>query len=317
MEIASQIMLFVHTVRHGNFSAAARSLGISPSAVSKQVKRLEDRLGVRLVNRGTRGLNLTEEGRVFFARCERIADDITEAEALVSSMGEQVQGSLRVVATVAFAKAHLLPVIPVFLKRYPELELNLELSDRSVDFASEGIDVAIRFTEQITDTSVVARKLAANKRVICAAPSYIEANGMPRSPEDLLEHNCLRLSTVSSWNDWEFECDGSLRVLKVCGNFEANSADAIYHATLAGLGIARLSTYLVAGDLRTGKLVRVLPEYTHEKADLFAIFPERRNLSPKVRAFVDYLVEQFSGSPPWERCEAEIPKGRQAVAADD
>lgn len=305
MELASQMMLFVHTVEHGSFSAAARSLDVSPSAISKQIRRMEDRLGVRLLNRSTRRITLTEEGRAFYPRCRRIAAEITDAEALVTSLSEQVQGTLRVAATVAFAKAHLLPLIPEFLKRYPELELGLELTDRPVDVVEEEIDVAIRFTEQITDTSVVARKLAPNKRVICASPVYLDAHGMPQKPEDLLNHNCLRLSTVSSWNDWEFKDSDGMRVLHVNGNFEANSADAIYHATLAGVGIARLSTYLVGDDLRSGRLRRILPEYTHESADILAIYPDRRHLSPRVRAFIDYLVERLDEAPPWERAHED------------
>ena len=295
------MLLFVHTVKNESFSAAARALGQSPSAVSKQIRRLEDRLGVRLINRSTRRITLTEEGRALFARCERIAAEISETEALAQSLSGQVQGTLSVTATVAFAKAHLLPLIPAFLNRYPELELKLELTDGPVDVIEQDVDVAIRFTEQIADSSVVARKLAANKRVICASPAYLQNHGLPKTPEDLLQHNCLRLSTVASWNDWEFNTPQGKRILQVKGNFEANSADAIYHAALAGVGVARLSTYLVAGDLHSGRLVRILPEYTHEKADILAIYPDRRNLSPKVRAFIDYLVECFGDVPPWER----------------
>lgn len=182
MELAGQMTLFVHAVKHESFSAAARSLEISPSAVSNRIRRMEDRLGVRLLNRSTRRITLTEEGRALYLRCQRIAADITEAEALVTSMSEQVRGTLRVSATVAFAKAHLLPLLPEFLKRYPDLELALELTDRAVHVVEDEIDVAIRFTEQITDTSVVARKLASNKRVICASPAYLESHGVPRKP---------------------------------------------------------------------------------------------------------------------------------------
>lgn len=294
MDFAHLLMIFVRTVEHGNFSAAARSFGLSPSAVSKQIRRLEDRLGVRLLHRSTRRITLTDEGRVFYERARRIADEVAEAEETVVSMGSQVRGTLRVTASVALAKAHLLPIFPEFLKRYPDLHLVLELTDRPVDFVEEAVDVAIRFTEQITDTKVVARKLLPNRRVVCAAPSYLQANGAPDSPEDLLHHNCLRLWTVSSWNDWEFEGPEGVRTLRVGGNFEANSADAVYHAALAGLGIARLSTYLVGKDLQAGRLVQLLPEYVHQNADILAVYPERRNLSPKVRAFIDFLLERLA-----------------------
>lgn len=294
MELADLLMVFVRTVEHGSFSATARSMNMSPSAVSKRISGLENRLGVRLLSRSTRRITLTDEGRAFYDRAKRIAAEVLEAEELMVSMGSRVRGTLRVTATVAMAKAHLLPLFPEFLKRYPELHLVLELTDRPVDLGEEGIDVAIRFTEQILDTSVVARRLLTNRRVICAARSYLDAYGVPRTPEDLLDHNCLRLWTVTSWNEWEFDAPGGARILRVDGNFEANSADAVYHAALAGLGVARLSTYLVGNDLRSGRLVQLLPEYVHQKADILAVYPDRRNLSPKVRVFVDFLVERLS-----------------------
>jgi len=300
MDISNLMQVFVRTVDQGSFSAAARTLGLSPSAVSRQIGGLEDHLGVRLLNRTSRHVTLTEEGKAFYGRCARIAAEIDEVQELVSGMSQKVQGTLRVTATVAFAKSRLLPLFPEFLKRYPDLTLHLELSDRPVDLVAEGIDVAIRFTEQVDDDSVVARRLAPNRRVVVAAPAYLNRHGTPDTPEDLLAHNCLRLYSVPRWNDWEFEEDGRTRTLEVRGNFEANSADAVYHAALAGLGIARLSLYLVCDDLRAGRLVRLLPEYTHDKADLIAVFPHRRNLSPKVRAFVDFLVEQLGEVPAWE-----------------
>lgn len=295
MEFANLLIVFVRTVEHGSFSATARSMNMSPSAVSKRISGLEDRLGVRLLNRSTRRITLTDEGRVFYDRARQIAADVAGAEEMVVSMGSRVRGTLRVTATVAMTKAHLLPLFPEFLKRHPDLHLVLELTDRPVDMVEEGVDVAIRFTEQIVDTSVVARKLLTNRRVICASPSYLDVHGMPRTPEDLLEHNCLRLWTITSWNDWEFDGPEGVRTLRVGGNFEANSADAVYHATLAGLGVARLSTYLVGDDLRSGRLVQILPEYLHQKADILAVYPDRRNLAPKSRAFIDFLGERLSG----------------------
>lgn len=300
-DIAGQMLLFAHAVELGSLSAAARDLDLTPSAVSKQIRRLEDRLGVRLLNRSTRRITLTDEGRAFYDRCRRIADEVAEAASTVSAMGTRVQGTLHVVATVAFAKAQLLPIFPEFMKRYPDLSMELRLTDRSVDLVEENVDVAIRFSEQLDDPSVVVRTLAPNRRVICAAPSYLSAHGMPQEPDDLLNHHCLQLSTVQSWNDWAFDSDEGRRVLHVSGRFKADSADAIYHAALAGLGIARLSTYLVARDIAEGRLVRILPRYTHEQSELVAIYPQRRNLTPRVRAFVDYLIGAMRPVPPWER----------------
>ena len=301
MELSSQMLLFAKVVENGSFSAAARALDQTPSAVSKQIGNLEDRLGVRLVTRKRQGISLTEEGRAFYERCSELAENISDAEKMVVSMGAHPRGELRVASTVAFAKAHVLPILPALLEQNPDLRLSLELTDRRVDLAEEGIDVAIRFSEQIDDPAVMARKLARNRRVICAAPAYLERFGVPETPDDLSRHNCLRLSTVASWNEWDFgEAEGQEPV-RLDGNFEANSADAIYHATLAGIGIARLSTYLVGPDLCAGRLVRLLPDYVDETSDIVAIYSDRRNLSPKIRLFIDHLVESFGTSPPWER----------------
>jgi len=300
MELSSQMVLFARVVESKSFSAAARSVGHSPSAVSRQIGHLEDRLGVRLLNRSKHGLSMTEEGRAFYQRCAEVAATVSDAETFAASISGRPQGVLRVVSTVAFAKSQILPVLPGFLAEHPAVTVSLELTDRMVDLAAESVDVAIRFTEQVDDISVIARKLAANRRVICAAPGYVERFGAPRAPRDLALHNCLRLSTVSRWNDWDLP-GGEGGPVPVAGNFEANSADAVYHATLAGLGIARLSTYLVADDLRQGRLVRLLPGYADEGSDILAVYSDKRNLSRKVRAFIDFLAGQFGPVPPWER----------------
>jgi len=301
MELSSQMILFAMVAESESFSAAARSMGHSPSAVSRQIGHLEDRLKVRLLNRSKHGLSLTEEGRAFYERCADLAARVSEAESMASSISGHPTGTLRVVATVAFAKAQLLPLLPEFMRRYPEVRVALEVTDRQIDIAAEGIDVAIRFTEQVDDTYAVARKLARNRRVICAAPSYLARHGTPQTREELAEHNCLRLSTVTRWNDWHLEGPDGKGPTLLTGNFEANSADAIYHAALAGLGIARLSTYLVGEDLKAGRLVRLLPDYADDGSDILALYSEKRNLSPRVRAFIDYLAEHFGTVPPWER----------------
>jgi DNA-binding transcriptional LysR family regulator len=301
MELSSQMVLFAKVVESKSFSAAARAVGHSPSAVSRQIGHLEDRIGVRLLNRSKHGLSLTAEGREFSERCAEVAAKISDAESFVSSMSDHPQGVLRVTATVAFGKTQLLPITPEFLWRFPDVEMSLELTDRPIDLAADNIDVAIRFTEQIDDTSVVARKLAFNRRVICAAPSYLAKFGAPQRPKDLVQHNCLRLSTVTRWNDWNLGTAPGEVSVPIKGNFEANSADGIYHAALAGVGIARLSTYLVGEDIKANRLIRVLPDYSDGGSDIYAIYSEKRNLSPKVRAFIDYLVDWFGSVPPWER----------------
>ena len=314
MDIASQLILFANVVDHGGFSAAARSLGQTPSSVSKQINALEDRLGVRLLHRSTRKITLTEEGQALYMRSRTIAVDVHEAEALAISMGTQPQGTLRIAATVAFGKAQIIPVLPTFLSQHPTLSVSVELTDRPIDFSESDYDVAIRFTEQIDQTDVIARKIAANRRVVCAAPSYVADQGAPQSPADLVYHNCLRISTVDHWNDWHFGNDDGHFIFRAQGSFEANSADGVYHAALAGLGVARLSTYLIADDLRSGRLINLLPDCVESYADIFAIYPERRNLSPKVRLFIDYLLGHFQPIPPWDNPETGPMIGTGTVA---
>jgi DNA-binding transcriptional LysR family regulator len=300
MDLPSQMILFARVVETGSFSAAARRLNQTPSAVSRQIRQLEDRVGVRLLSRTQNGISLTEDGRAFHERCALVVADVVETEALLSGMTAHPRGTLKVAATVAFGKAQLLPILPPFLERHPEMRVALELTDRPLGLGDEDVDVAIRFTEQIDDPDLIVRRLAPNRRIICAAPGYLARHGTPQTPEQLARHNCLRLSTVASWNDWHLPgADG--QPLPLSGNFDANSADAIYHAALAGLGIARLSTYLVGDDLRSGRLVRLLPRYAQEDSSIVAIYRDRRNLAPKIRAFLDYLVDHFAPVAPWER----------------
>jgi DNA-binding transcriptional LysR family regulator len=304
MDIATQMIMFAAVVENGGFSAAARDLGVTPSAVSRQIGQLEDRLGTRLLNRSTRRISLTEVGREFYSRCAEVSQNVQEAQSLVENMVDHPQGTLKVAATVAFAKGQLLPLLPEFLAQNPDLKVSLDATDRVIDLVEEQVDVAIRFTEQIDDSSVVSRKLATNRRVYVASPAYVAAHGMPGSPQDLVHHNCLRISTVEAWNNWTFDDGAGPQRMPIKGNFEANSADAIYYAVLAGVGIARLSTYLVNDALAQGRLVRVLPDYADETSDILAIYSNRRNLSPNVRAFIDYFAAKFGPVPPWESEQA-------------
>lgn len=300
MELSSQMVLFARVVDEGSLSAAARTLNQSPSAVSKQVSHLEDRVGVRLLNRSSSGISLTDEGQRFYERCSEIARGVSEAEEMIISLGEYPQGRLHILSTVAFGKSQLMPVLPRFLDRYPDVHITVDLTDTKRDFADDRIDLGIQFTEQIEDQSLVARKLAHNRRVVCASPEYLARRGTPQAIAEMEGHNYLRLSTVERWNDWQTD-DDDPRPVRLPSNLEANSADAVYHAALAGLGIARLSTYLVAPDLATGRLVRVFPDYEDNTSDIYAVYSTRRNLAPKVRALIDHLVDAFGPVPPWER----------------
>jgi len=300
MDQPTEMAVFVRVVDEGSFSAAARQLKLTPSAVSKLIGRLEDRLGARLLNRTTRRLGLTEVGDAFYRRCVPILADIAEAERAVSRLHSAPRGTLKVNAAISFAQLWVVPLIPEFLARYPEVRFDLTLSDSIVDLVEEGVDVAIRIAE-LADSSLIARRLAPGNRTVCAAPSYLDRYGMPKTPDDLKHHNCLTLSIASSLNEWGFEGPDGKRTVRVSGTFEANNVIALHRAALEGLGLLRASRFLVGPDLKAGRLIPVLSEF-HCPGDsaIYAVYPHNRHLSPKVRAFVDFLVEKFMPVPPWE-----------------
>lgn len=293
--------VFTKVVEEGSFSSAARALKLTPSAVSKQIGRLEDRLGVRLLNRTTRQLSATEEGDAFYQRCVRILTDMEEAELAVSQRHSAPRGTLRVNCGVAFGKHQISPLIPEFLERYPEVNVEMTLTDALADLVEEGQDVAIRFGK-LQDSSMVARQLAVSRRAICCSPAYLERKGEPKHPSELTEHNRLAFATAIHLNEWIFRLpDGTEFPVKAEGNFTANNGETIHEMVLAGLGIARLAEFLVAPEVKEGKLVRILtPFYRDVEVPINAVYPTRRHLSPKVRAFVDFLVEKFNPVPPWE-----------------
>ena len=298
MDLSSQMVLFARVVGAGSFSAAARDVGHSPSAISRQIGHLEDALGIRLLTRTSHGITTTEEGRQFFERCRIVANEVSEAEALLDYLSERPAGRLNVVSTVAFGNVQLLPLLPRFLAENPEVSVSLRLTDDALDLGSGEADLAIQFSEQVTDDAVILRKLALNRRVLVAAPDYLRQHGTPAARADLAGHACLKLTTVEHWNDWIPPGAAPGRPA-----FEANTADAVYRASLAGLGIARLSTYLVNADIAAGRLARVLPDYEQDDSNIVAIYRDRRNLSPKIRAFIDFLVDVYDPVPPWEREE--------------
>jgi len=304
MDNTSEMAVFVRVVEAGNFSAAARSMNLTPSAVRTLIGRLEERLGARLLNRTTRHVSLTGEGRAFYQRCMPILEAIDEAERAVAELHGEPRGLLRVNASTAFGHYHIEPLIPGFLARYPDLRLELTLSESIVNLIEEEVDVAVRIG-QLPDSSLIARKLGTARRIVVASPAYLERHGTPQTPDDLKDHNCLRLSKATSLNQWEFKGPGEPRRIDVSGNFEVNSGIALHRAAVAGLGLIRVGDFTVAADIRTGQLVPVLAD--HElppKTDIYAVYPHNRHLSPKVRAFVDMLVDAFLPVPPWERAKA-------------
>ena len=307
------LAVFVRVIEAGGFSAAARVLSLSPSAVSKLVTRLEDRLGVRLLNRTTRSLNPTPEGEQLFLRAQRILAEIDEAESEVTRTRSAPRGLLRVHASVAFGMHQLTPMLPEFGARYPEIEVMLAVSDRPADLVEEGFDLAVRIG-RLPDSSLVARRICDIERVICAAPGYLQKHGTPRRPEDLLKHECLRLFTQPALAHWPFDdpsAPGGLRSIEVAGRFSANNAESLLQMAIAGMGIVRF-TDLTAGEaLRSGALVPVLTAFNHvERVPLQVLMPPGKHRLPKVTAMLDFMVEHFAGAP-WRLAKS---KGRRASA---
>lgn len=295
MDISSQMLTFVKVVEMGSISAASRAGGQTPSAVSKQIALLEGHVGHRLLHRTRIGVSPTDEGREIYEKCRIFAEKFHEAEAHILSLDGRPRGNLKVTSSVAFGKSQLIPNLSKFLDAYPEIKLTLELSDRRVDLEMEDIDAAIRFAEQLKNPNVIVRKIMQNERILCASPAYLKRYGTPQAFDELAAHNCLRTSSIGGRNAWHIVQDGTEHAINAGGNFEGNSADVVYRAALSGLGIARLSGYLVAHKIKSGELVRVLPDYVQKNADIAVIFAEKRLLAPKIRVFVDFLVNEFRG----------------------
>jgi DNA-binding transcriptional LysR family regulator len=297
-QMNSDMVAFVRAVERGGFSAAARDLGLTPSAVSKLVTRLEGRLGVRLLNRTTRSLALTPEGEAFFHRSQRILADIAEAEEEVGRSRSRPRGLLRVNVGTPFGMHQLVPALPEFLARHPEVQVELTLTDRVVDLVEEGADLGIRMGT-LPDSSLVARRIVDLERVICAAPSYLRRHGTPREPADLLAHNCLNMVNAPALRRWPFQGRGGVEHVEVSGNTSATSADALLALAVRGLGVVRLADVIVGPAIGEGLLVPLLGDvHLREAVPLHAVYPHGRHRSPRLVAMIDFLVERF-GSAPW------------------
>jgi DNA-binding transcriptional LysR family regulator len=290
--------IFARVVAAGSMSAAGRELGLSPAVVSKRLRRLEDRLGTRLLQRTTRQIALTEAGQGFYERVVAILAGVEEAEAFVSRRSAHARGTLKVSAPTSFGRMHIAPHLVPFMKANSDLSVNMLLSDDLVDIVGEGFDVAIRIAE-LADSSLVARKLAPVRRVLCATPDYLSEHGTPKTLADLEAHNCL---THQASDIWRFEGpDGDVN-FRPQGNLQTNSSEVIREAVLAGLGVALRSTWDVGGELASGRLLQLLPD--HESATnvgIYAIYPSRQFLPVKVRLFIDHFADLFGSAPYWER----------------
>jgi DNA-binding transcriptional LysR family regulator len=292
MDIVSGMKIFVAVVDAGSFSAAADRLDMSRAMASKSVAALEAHLGTRLLNRTTRRLSVTETGMAFYERSVQILADIAEAEQLAGRMATEPRGTLKVAMPLAYGLHRLGAVIADYAKRYPQVKLNLSLSDRKADLVEEGYDVAIRIGK-LPESGLIARKLGSVQGVIVGAPAYLESHGRPEMPADLANHLCLGYALADQGDEWRLQGPDGIVSVRSTGAIRADNGDMLRLAAIAGCGLIFQPWFIVDADVRAGRLERVLENYTSEELGIYAVYPSRRYLSAKVRTFVDFLLEQL------------------------
>ncbi|MFH1803961.1 MAG: LysR family transcriptional regulator [Pseudomonadota bacterium] len=294
---AGEMEVFIRVAELGSFSEAGRKLHLSPSAVSKLVTRIEDRLSTRLLVRSTRGLQLTPEGEMYLTRARRVIDEIDDAERTIASGGKAApRGRLRVNASIAFGIMYVQPLIPAFLERYPEVELDFSLTDGIIDLLEERADIAIR-SGALPDSSLKARKLIESYRMVVASPDYLARCGHPNHPDGLVDHNCLRFNFPLPLNEWAFRTPetGEQFNRTISGNFLCDNGPSMRRMCLSGLGIARLGRFHVQGDINAGTLVELLPDWNPRDEQLIhAVFAGHEHLAGRIRAFVDFLADNIA-----------------------
>ena len=299
MDAISDLDFFVQLVKQGSLVALARELGVTPPAISSRLSQLEKRLGVRLLNRTTRRLSVTHEVELYLATGSRLLADLQELERSISSSRAMPKGLLRVNATFGFGRRHMAPAIIEFARRYPEVEVQLELTDRAVNLADKAFDVGIWFGT-VPDSRMVARKIAGNRRLLCASPAYLAKAGAPATPHDLQAHQCIVLrESDAAYGTWHLTRGSKRETVKVRGALSTNDGETALLWTLAGFGILMRSEWDMHAHLQAGRLVPILQDWALPVADVFAVYPERMNLSAKVSAFIDFLSEWFGAKPDW------------------
>jgi DNA-binding transcriptional LysR family regulator len=292
-DIVSELSFFVLLAKLGSLAATARELGITPPAVTKRLMLMEQRLGVRLLNRTTRRVSLTGEGETYLAQAARILGDIRDMEESVSSSRAAPKGLLRVNATLGFGRTTIAPLVSAFAKRYPEVEVQLQLTDRAINLVEDAYDLGIRFGE-LPDTRLGARRILSNQRFLCASPAYLKRHGEPRVPHELVQHRCiLHRQNNDTHSTWRLEKGRKAETVKVHGSLSSNDGDVVLGWALDGHGILLRSEWDAAKYLDSGRLQVVLPDYTLPSADLYVYFPSRQQQPARVRAFIDFLVESL------------------------
>jgi len=288
------MLVFARVVEEGSFSAAARKLGLSKASVSREISNLEQRLGAQLLRRTTRRMSLTEAGEVFQERCQRVVEAAKDAEFSVSELQDTPRGVIRLAAPMSFGHLELAPRLPRFLERHPHIRVDVDATDRVVDLVYERVDLSVRIGRP-RQQNYVRRKLCPIRVLICASPGYLERRGIPRTPEDLADHVCLGYTGRTA--TWRFSTGERVQTTS---SLNINNGDALRQAALVGHGIVYLPTFLLAEDIRAGRLVPVLTRHTQHETNLLALYPESRHVSSKVRAMIDWLAEELGPEPAWD-----------------
>lgn len=302
MDRVGDLALFLRVLDLGSITAAAHSLDLSVAVASQRLKRLEKELGVRLLHRTTRRLHPTPEGAALAEQGRVLVEELETLGAGLREAAQEIAGTLRMTMSASFGRQYVSPRLPAFLARHPKLRLSIHLSDNVVDLVSEGFDLAIRIGV-LDDSRLVARRIAPNRRVLCASPDYLHRRGRPRTPGELADHDCLLLFGRGGRQDvWRLGTPtGGEVAVRVQGRLESNFGEVLRDASLAGEGIVIHSLWHVADDLRAGRLEVVLPDYPLATTAISAVMPQRRLVPPRVRAFTEFLIEEFGDAPPWER----------------
>ena len=293
---STDMLIFARVVKTMSFTRAAQDLAVSRSVVSKRITQLENRLGVRLLNRTTRRLSLTEAGDIFYGYCRDVVTSVDDATAAVKAMQSQPSGELKISMSLILGQLLTPPIVQQLLACYPALSINLELTNDYVDLVGDGYDAAVRIGI-LSDSSLVARKVGGTRLIVCATPTYFGANGIPTSPEELSEHDCITLTTVGSGVPyWRFQGANGTISVRISSRMQTNSDAAIHEAVLAGHGVAYVPEFMVSADIAAGRLQVVLPDHTKQERGIYVLYPNQKNLPLKVRAFVDFVADNIGRS---------------------
>lgn len=309
------IPTFAKVVDHQSFSGAARDLGMTKSAVSKHIAALEEALSVRLLNRTTRKISLTEEGQIFLDKCTHIIEELHAAEQQLQNLNENPSGVLKVNAPASFGLFHLAPVVAEFAKQYPDIRLEIDFTDQFIDIVESGVDVCIRIAS-LTDSSLIAKKLAPCQMMLAASPEYLAEHGTPKHPDELINHSMVEYSNTLKLREWRYKdpADGKEKATTTCVKMRANNGQMLRHAALNGVGIVVAPTFIIGNDVKKGKLVPILSAFEcSPERNIYALFAHNKFMASKVRLFIDFIATRFAGTPYWEVEESQLSQQRQSA----